>query len=224
MIRNRDVAPWIPGAGIRFQFLPEDHEDVRMVRERVQDGGASLYVLRLPFNIAGSEVKVLAVGFYPDELHSPSWGLTDENQKADWQDGNLIVLKTLELEGTFSAAFTKDYSTYQPTDSTRPQAEWLTGPQAEGVLGSVFAYMGPLTDKHIAEIQRNNRSARRALKRRANAEYLEQEIRAAQEAEEQRLIESTGYLDAYEEAYKDTEFMFKGNTKVSMHIPRRSKA
>jgi hypothetical protein len=220
MVRDRSQEPWIPGAGIRFQFLPDDHEDVQLVRERVQDGGHNLFVLRLPLTLAGSEVKVLAVGFYPDELHSPSWGLCEQYQRSDWQDGRLIILKTLELDGFFSAAYTRDFTGHEVGDNLKKE-EWHVGPVAAGVLGSVFAYVGPLNDAHITEIQRNNRSARRDLKRRANAEYLAQEIKNAQEASDERKIADSGFVDAYEDAYKDTSHYAKGNARVSGYNPRR---
>ncbi len=222
MVRDRSQEPWIPGAGIRFQFLPEDHADVQLVRERVQDGGHNLYVLRLPLTLAGSEVKVLAVGFYPDELHAPSWNLCEEFQRSDWQDGRMIVLKTLELEGFFSSSFTRDLSNHQPTDKM-PEPDWQVGSVAAGTLGSVFSYVGPLNDVHITEIQKNNRSARKDLKRQANAEYLAKEIADAQEAADERTIADSGYLDAYEDAYSETEGILKGNTSVSGYTPRRSR-
>jgi hypothetical protein len=131
----------------------------------------------------------------------------------------MIVLKTLELGGFFSVAHTRDLSTHQPGNSM-PDEDWHIGSVAEGVMGSVFAFTGPLNDDHITEIQKNNRSARADLKRQANTQYLAQEIKNAQEANEQKAIEGTGYLDAYEDAYKDTEHYVRGNARVSMHTPR----
>jgi len=214
MVRDRSQAPWIPGAGIRFDFLPAYHEDVQLVRERVQDDGNNLYVLRLPLTLGGSEVKVLAVGFYPDELHSPSWNLCEQYQRSDWQDGRLIVLKTLELSGFAPVSFTRDLTNHNPGDKLKDM-EWHVGPVAAGTLGSVSAYVGPLNDRHIEEIQRNNRSARSKLKRRANAEYLKQEIAAAQEASDERKIAESGFVDAYEDAHKETLHYAKGNARVS---------
>lgn len=194
MVRGRDVdGPWVPGAPVRFEWLPEDHPDEKMVRERVQDGGVNLFVLRLPVSIAGTDVKVLAVGFYPDELQSASWHMCDPRQQVDWNLGGLVVLKTLELNGTFEFG--------------------------GGHLGSVNCYMGPLTDEMIAEIKRNNRNARQDLKRKMTASYLEQEIRNAKEAEEERKMEESGFLDAYTEAYLDTERHVRGNPFVSGYNP-----
>jgi hypothetical protein len=100
-----------------LEFLPEGHEDVRMIRERVQDGGVNLYILRLPLTIAGSEVKVVAAGYYPDELHQASWSLCDDRQHSDWQDGRMVILKTLQLQGTFSVAYARDMSDYNPANT-----------------------------------------------------------------------------------------------------------
>ena len=220
MVRDtNDPGPWIPGIEQRFRWVGESHPDQVMVRERVQDGGKNLYVLRLPPTVAGSEVKVLAVGFYPDELQSASWTLCDPRQREDWTLGRMVVLKTLGLNGFFSANYGRDMSGFNPGDDTLPEKKWWF---EGGSRGSVDCYMGPLDDASIAEVVRNNRNARADLKRKSTASYLAKEIENALEEKENKAINDSGFLDAYTEAYMDTEHIVRGNPRVSMYTPRGS--
>jgi hypothetical protein len=156
----------------------------------VQDNGVNLFVLHLPITVGGTRPKCLAVGFYPDEAQSATYFMLDPRQKADWEAGRLVILKTLELEGT---------------------------QQLGDGFGSVSMYMGPLHDGMIAEIKRNNRNSRRDLKRQSSELYLKQEIANALEAQEEKKIQESGFLDAYTEAYMDSEHHVRGNPRVSQY-------
>ena len=217
MVRDRhDPGPWIPGIAQRFRWMPEDDPDVKMVRERVQDGGRNLFVLRLPPSVAGSDLKVLAVGFYPDELQSASWTLCDPRQREDWGMGRMVVLKILELAGMTTMSFGRDMADHAPGD-TRPSEGWHIGVQ---VGPSLKAYVGPLRQDHIDEVVRNNRNARADLKRRSTASYLEKEIQNAVEADEEKKIMNSEFVDDYVDRWESTRHHALGNPRVSLYTGR----
>lgn len=178
MLRCRDCdGPWVPGKAVRFVFPDAGDADEEMIRERVQDGGEHLFVLHLPVPRAGSPVKVLAEAYYPDEMRESSWLVLDPRQRADWQDGRLIVISTIPVKGSHVVG---------------------------GGLGSVNAFVGPLDEQVIVEIRRNNRSARLELKRQSTASARKQELEDHQRQEEDRLIEESGFPDFFVERSLDS--------------------
>lgn len=174
--------PWIPGRAARFQMPRKGDPDVERLRDGVQEGAAHLYVLYLPTMAGGSNVKVIAEAYHPDQLQPGTWFMVDPRQRADWQDGKLVVIGTKAVDGTFKVG------------GKHP--------------GSVHAFFN-LTEAMLAELRRNNRNARRDLKRKASAAYLEQEIRNAQEEADHKVAMESDFADAYVDAYKDTREMSK---------------
>jgi len=168
--------PWIPGLAARFEWADPDDPDIATLRAEAQDGGPHLFILYTPVTLHASRVKVLAEAYYPADMQAATWEMLDPRQHADWQDGRLIVISTVPLKGTFR------------TNGNRP--------------GSVNAFFRLTTDM-MEELRRNNRNARRELKRKASAVYHKQELKSAIEEHERKAAENSEFADAMVSAYKD---------------------
>lgn len=188
MIRRRhDPPPFIPGTDVRFEWPEPGDPDVAMLRERVQEGAPGLYVLKLPM----LDLKVLAECYYPDELRDGMWRNFDPMRRADWQDGRLICMHTLNVDGAI-----------------------LVG---GGRRGSVHA-IRHLSDQVVEEIRRNNRSARRDLKRNSSATARRQELDNAEEDLTRRV--SRDFEDAYAHAFAESMDFAMDKPRVSMYTPK----
>jgi len=88
-IRDRvDEAPFIPGLKYRFSWPDPWEEDVVQIREKMQEGGRNMFVLRTP-----QGDKALVEAYYPDEItadYAGNW--LDPMRLADCRAGRLVVV------------------------------------------------------------------------------------------------------------------------------------
>lgn len=191
MERNRnDEAPWVPGLEARFQWPDRDDPDLALVRSGVQEGAKGLYVLYLPITIGGSPVKVLAEAYYPDEMRDATWTMLDPRQRADWQDGRLVVIATVPLSGTFVFG--------------------------DGKQGSVYAFM-QLDERAVEELRRNNRDSRQDLKRQVSGHALKLAIKDELDRKENEVFSGSDFTQAYTDAYLATKEFALGKPRISLH-------
>jgi hypothetical protein len=181
--------PWVPGKRARFEWTETNNPDKQRIRDSVQDGGKHLYILRLPFYVAGTQPKVLAEAYYPHEAQSATWTMLDPRQQEDWDQGRLVVIATVPLGGT-----------------TR-----IGGNSP----GAVDAYFGELTQPMLDELQRNNRNSKKDLKRNVSAHAMELAIRDAQEHEEEQRVADMGWGDSFVEAHEDTKKFGMNKPRIS---------
>ena len=83
-----DEAPYIPGLRIRFSWPDPWDEDVIQIREKMQEGGRNMFVLRTP-----QGDKALVEAYYPHEIsteYAGSW--LDPIRLADCRMGRLVVV------------------------------------------------------------------------------------------------------------------------------------
>jgi len=186
--RTDDPAPWVPGMAARFEWPDGSCQDsVDMVRERVDGGGVGLYVLRLPFTLAGTPLLSLVEAYYPDQIRDGSWRMLDPRQKADYQDGRLVVLFNPPLEGTFVMG------------------------RGTGSLNVCTR----VTEGMVTELRRNDRAARSDLRRSSPASYRRKELDEMHRQEEEDKIGPMANL--YEDAYKESLEFALGKPRVSMY-------
>lgn len=81
--------PLIPGSRFRFEWPDYDDPDVYRIRTEVQEGAPGLYVLRSP----DRNMKAIVEAYYPEGIrHSFYENELDPYRRADYQDGNLVVV------------------------------------------------------------------------------------------------------------------------------------
>lgn len=185
-------APLIPGTSVRF--VEPDHQFAqRFVRDRVQDGGAHIYVYALPFVLGGARPLCLVEAYEPVLVRPGYLNQLDPMRVADMRDGNRIAIHTLSLRGTFRVG------------GTRP--------------GAVDAFWPRDLDERMTdEIRRNNRNARADLKRTSSGYDRSLELQNADEAEFAAVAKPFG--DAFEDAWSDTMDFAMGTPRSSGYNPR----
>lgn len=184
LVRHQnDPPPLIPGTTARFRWPEAGDPDVARIRERVQERGRSLFVLRLPMG----PLKVLAEAYYPDELRPAMWEQLDPARRSDWQNGRLVVLATIPVQGSLRIGQGK---------------------------GGVYA-IHHVTDPMLDEIRRNNRNARQDLKRHSSASARKLALEDAVASQEKAVYDE--WSDLYEAAYRESLEYALGKPRVSMY-------
>jgi hypothetical protein len=84
-------------------------------------------------------------------------------------------------------------------------------------VNEIFQWIGEIPDQYILEIRRNNRSARRELKREMNAGEFVREMDKAQEKEDAE--NSKDFEDFYSEAYLESVKFGMNRPRVSGYNP-----
>jgi hypothetical protein len=79
----------VPGTLTRFRWPDPYDDDVRRIREEVQEEGRGLYVLVSPWN---DRVKVLVEAYYPVDIRERYFPWLEPAQKVDARMGRLVVL------------------------------------------------------------------------------------------------------------------------------------
>lgn len=186
------LEPFVPGTRLRLRE-PGDRSLQQMVQDNVQEGGVGLYLFALPFVARnGLRPLVLAEAYFSSDLRSGTWNQLDPMRRADWQDGRLVVLKTLSLADTFQI-----------------------GGSSPGAVNAFWRLTYPM----LEEVRRNNRSARADLKRTSTAYDRSLELANAQEADEAPIFKAWDEL--VEDAARETVNHAFNQPRVSGHNPRR---
>lgn len=88
-----DRPPLVPGSLTRFRWPEPGDPEVRMIRERVQESGKGLYILRAPY----PDAKVLVEAHYPNGMR-PHYidNHLDPYRKEDVQMGRLVVVRVFD--------------------------------------------------------------------------------------------------------------------------------
>lgn len=94
LIRNyHDRPPLVPGSLTRFRWPDEWDEEVRMIRERVQERGRGLYLLKAPY----PDAKVLVEAHYPLGMRDTYIEHhLDPFRKEDVRLGRLVVIRVFD--------------------------------------------------------------------------------------------------------------------------------
>jgi len=185
---RESTGPWIPGKASRLLWCDPGDPDQLLVREGVQEYGVHLYIMYLPFEVGGTQIKTLVEVYWPDELRDGSVHHLDPRQRQDFHEGRPVVWSSLELNGTVRI-----------------------GGNELGAINAFFALCTPM----IEEVRRNNRNALKELRRSHSAADLKLEMEATLERDENEKM--AAWADHYVEAYEDTEKFALGKPRISMY-------
>lgn len=85
-----DPGPLVPGVWVRFRWPEPYDDDVRRVREDLQEEGRGLFVLRAPFL---DSVRCLVEAYYPEDIRQAYFERElDPLRRMDCRMGRLVVV------------------------------------------------------------------------------------------------------------------------------------
>jgi hypothetical protein len=87
-------------------------------------------------------------------------------------------------------------------------------------INEIFSWVGEMHPLHMEEIRRNNRNARKDLKREHNPDAYEREARDIED--EQTRINSEDFNQFYADAYAESLKFAVGTPRVSGYTPKQS--
>lgn len=175
LIRSyHETPPFQPGLDpVRFRWPGRHEQDVRKIRESVQDGGKGLYVLIDP----AKDCKALVEAYYPEDIR-PSYA-KPERVQIETSYGNEVVTMSDQL------------NPYQYEDFRVGRLVCIAVEKR---------YVGELDGKDIVKIRKGNANARKDLRRNASAWVRAQNMRTKAEREEDKKIDEFSSIgDTFDE-------------------------
>lgn len=170
-----DPGPLVPGKTERFDWIPDNDSDLVRLRADLVEGGKGIWMFGMP----GTDTRVVAEAHYPEDIRDRYYETSLEpRRRHDVNMGRLVCVGVL-----FIMPFSLDSCVYMTPPDSYGNVKWRRGWMAD-------------------EINRNNRNARRDLRRTLDATSHRLAMDDMHQQEEDAVFAT--YDEGVEDAVKQT--------------------